>query len=149
MCVNVLYVCVLYALYMCFHMCVCVWKSSSSNLCKSLFYLSLLLPDLQLVVKNCKNLMESFNKYVEFEMLDGENKYDAEGFGKQDAKRGAKFMTLPPILMLHLKRFEYDWERDHAYKINDRYEFPVDTNLDAFLAPEAERGDTNDYTLLR
>lgn len=104
--------------------------------------------DLQLVVKNCKNLMESFNKYVEFEMLDGENKYDAEGFGKQDAKRGAKFMTLPPILMLHLKRFEYDWERDHAYKINDRYEFPVDTNLDAFLAPEAERGDTNDYTLL-
>ena len=39
--------------------------------------------DLQLDVKGCKNVYESFAKYTEVEMLDGQNQYKAEGHGLQ------------------------------------------------------------------
>ena len=31
-----------------------------------------------------------------------------------------KFVSLPPVLHLHLKRFEYDPYRDAMVKVNDR-----------------------------
>lgn len=43
----------------------------------------LLFADLQLDVKGCKDVYESFDKYVEVERLEGENKYHAEQFGLQ------------------------------------------------------------------
>lgn len=39
--------------------------------------------DLQLDVKGCKNVYDSFVKYTEVEMLDGQNQYKAEGHGLQ------------------------------------------------------------------
>ena len=39
--------------------------------------------DLQLLVKGCKNMYDSFDKYVEVENLDGQNQYMAEGHGLQ------------------------------------------------------------------
>lgn len=74
--------------------------------------------DIQLVVKNCKNVLESFDKEVEEETMDGENQYHAEGFGLQDARKGVRFVSLPPILMLQLKRFEYNWEIDQMHKVH-------------------------------
>lgn len=38
---------------------------------------------MQLDVKGCKDVYESFDKYVEEEKLEGENKYHAEQFGLQ------------------------------------------------------------------
>jgi ubiquitin carboxyl-terminal hydrolase 7 len=43
----------------------------------------LLYADLQLDVKGCKDVYESFDKYVEVERLEGDNKYQAEQFGLQ------------------------------------------------------------------
>eukprot|EP00894_Picocystis_sp_ML_P002631 jgi/Pico_ML_1/53148/g3750.t2 len=60
--------------------------------------------DLQLDVKGCKNVYDSFDKYVEVEMLDGENKYRAEGHGLQDAKKG----MLKEQLEKEMKRKEKD-----------------------------------------
>lgn len=45
--------------------------------------LSFCFADLQLDVKGCKDVYESFDKYVEVERLEGENKYHAEQFGLQ------------------------------------------------------------------
>ncbi|KAH6918657.1 ubiquitin carboxyl-terminal hydrolase 5 [Coprinopsis sp. MPI-PUGE-AT-0042] len=95
--------------------------------------------DIQLNVKGMKNLMESFKDYVAVEMLDGENKYQAEGLGLQDAKKGIIFESFPPVLHLQLKRFEYDIQRDAMVKINDRHEFPFEIDLDEFLDPAADR----------
>lgn len=64
--------------------------------------------DLQLNVRGCKNLDESFKNYIEVEMMDGENQYMAEGHGLQDAKKGVLFESFPDVLHLHLKRFEYN-----------------------------------------
>ena len=65
-----------------------------------------------------KNLYESFRDYVAVETLDGENKYQAEGYGLQDAKKGIIFQSFPPVLHLQLKRFEYDVQRDAMVKVS-------------------------------
>lgn len=103
--------------------------------------------DIQLNVKGMKNLYESFKDYVQVEMLDGENKYHAEGFGLQDAKKGIIFESFPPVLHLQLKRFEYDIQRDAMVKINDRHEFPFEIDLGEFLDPNADRSQPWVYRL--
>ncbi|KAK6092951.1 ubiquitin-specific protease ubp15 [Batrachochytrium dendrobatidis] len=89
--------------------------------------------DIQLNVKGCKNLRDSFVEYCTVETMDGVNKYFAEGYGLQDARKGVIFHHFPPVLHLQLKRFEYDMERDSLVKINDRHEFPLTIDLDEFL----------------
>ncbi|CAL9053063.1 unnamed protein product [Musa banksii] len=107
--------------------------------------------DLQLDVKGCRDIYASFDKYVEVERLEGDNKYHAENHGLQDAKKGVLFIDFPPVLQLQLKRFEYDFMRDTMVKINDRYEFPLQLDLDKdngkYLSPEADRRVRNLYTL--
>ncbi|CAA7388121.1 unnamed protein product [Spirodela intermedia] len=107
--------------------------------------------DLQLDVKGCRDVYASFDKYVEVERLEGDNKYHAEQYGLQDAKKGVLFIDFPPVLQLQLKRFEYDFMRDTMVKINDRYEFPLQLDLDKdngkYLSPEADRSVRNLYTL--
>ncbi|KAJ9545953.1 hypothetical protein OSB04_025660 [Centaurea solstitialis] len=137
--------------------------------------------DLQLDVKGCRDVYASFDKYVEVERLEGDNKYHAEQHGLQDAKKGVLFIDFPPVLQLQLKRFEYDFMRDTMVKdtsdrskwqllnavtsvpcvalnddgvatfINDRYEFPLQLDLDRengkYLSPQADRSVRNLYTL--
>ncbi|KAG6765024.1 hypothetical protein POTOM_029038 [Populus tomentosa] len=107
--------------------------------------------DLQLDVKGCRDVYASFDKYVEVERLEGDNKYHAEQHGLQDARKGVLFIDFPPVLQLQLKRFEYDFMRDTMVKINDRYEFPLQLDLDRengkYLSPEADRSVRNLYTL--
>ncbi|KAG2631787.1 hypothetical protein PVAP13_2NG047900 [Panicum virgatum] len=107
--------------------------------------------DLQLDVKGCQDVYASFDKYVEVERLEGDNKYHAEQHGLQDAKKGVLFIDFPPVLQLQLKRFEYDFMRDTMVKINDRYEFPLQLDLDRdngkYLSPDADRNVRNLYTL--
>lgn len=64
-----------------------------------------------------KNLSESFKDYIAVETLEGENKYMAEGYGLQDAKKGVIFETFPDVLHLQLKRFEYDIQKDAMVKV--------------------------------
>ena len=39
--------------------------------------------DIQLNVKGCKTLIDSFKDYIQEETLEGDNKYQAEGYGLQ------------------------------------------------------------------
>ncbi|KAK1409857.1 hypothetical protein QVD17_36386 [Tagetes erecta] len=106
---------------------------------------------LQLEVKDCQDVYASFDKYVEVERLEGNNKYHAEGHGLQDAKKGVLFFDFPPVLQLWLKRFDYDFTRDTMVKINDRYEFPLELDLDRedgkYLMPDADKRVRNLYAL--
>eukprot|EP00039_Didymoeca_costata_P001990 m.56769 g.56769 ORF g.56769 m.56769 type:complete len:1124 (+) comp11061_c0_seq3:334-3705(+) len=101
--------------------------------------------DIQLTVKGIPNLIKSFEDYIEVEMLDGDNKYQAEGHGLQDAKKGVIFQSFPPVLNLQLRRFEYNMLKDESYKVNDRFEFQEHINLDQFL--EKPEDTPADYTL--
>jgi ubiquitin carboxyl-terminal hydrolase 7 len=89
--------------------------------------------DISLPVNNMSGILESFRKFIEPELLVDDNKYKADGYGYQNAKTGTIFKSFPPILFLHLRRFEYDMMSDQTLKVNDRYEFPLSIDLGEFL----------------
>ena len=103
--------------------------------------------DLAMQVKDCPTLEESFEKYVESEKLEGENQYKTDEFGMQDAQMGIEFVEFPPVLQLHLRRFEYDFEYDRNVKINSKFEFPMEIDLDDYLAEDAPKDVRNHYEL--
>jgi ubiquitin C-terminal hydrolase len=94
--------------------------------------------DLQLNVQGCSSIFESFEKYTEAEVLDGDNKYEAEGFGKQVAKKTVIFEYLPPVLQLLLKRFEYDHEQGRMVKLNQFYNVEQNIDLKKFVLSPGE-----------
>ena len=60
--------------------------------------------DVQLQVRGCPDLHASLQRqFSGEETLEGENEYDAghAGYGRQEARRGVRFRTLPPVLNLH------------------------------------------------
>ena len=81
------------------------------------------------------------------EKLEGENQYEADGHGKQDAEKGLRFAAFPPVLSIHLKRFEYDPHRDGMVKVNDRFEFSPRLELDQYLTADADRSVPSNYRL--
>ena len=127
-----------------------VGKSKTYISCINVDYESSLIEDfwdIQLDVSGNKNLDESFKDYIQVETLDGENKYYAEGFGLQDARKGVIFESFPQVLHLQLKRFEYDINRDAVMKVNDRYEFPETFDATPYLADNADKSEPYIYQL--
>jgi ubiquitin carboxyl-terminal hydrolase 7 len=94
--------------------------------------------DIQLNIKGKKNVYESFDDYVSTEILDDENKYDAGEYGLQKAEKGVIFASFPPVLHLHLLRFQYDPMTNNSVKFNDRFEFHEKINLDKYLEKPEE-----------
>ena len=93
--------------------------------------------DIQLNVKGFRNLKQAFDNYVEIEMLEGDNKYQAgDDYGYQNAKKGVVFRSFPPVLHLQLKRFEFDFMVEDLVKIDDFYEFPDSIDLTPYLDPD-------------
>lgn len=103
--------------------------------------------DLQLNVGGCRSVTDSFKTYIQEETLEGDNKYAAEGYGLQDAKKGVIFESFPSVLHLQLKRFEYDFERDAMMKVNDRYEFPEVLDCAPYLEDSADKSESYIYHL--
>lgn len=103
--------------------------------------------DIQLNVSGNKCLDDSFKDYVQVETMDGENKYFAEGYGLQDARKGVIFESFPQVLHLQLKRFEYDINRDAMMKVNDRYEFPEKFDASPYLSETADKSEPYVYNL--
>mmetsp|Transcript_156414 Transcript_156414/g.291945 ORF Transcript_156414/g.291945 Transcript_156414/m.291945 type:complete len:1326 (+) Transcript_156414:95-4072(+) len=97
--------------------------------------------DIQLNIKGergqeLQNIEESMRDFTAEETLEGDNAYEAEGHGKQRAKKGIRFLTFPPVLNLQLKRFHFDLEKMDMVKLNSRFEFDRRLDLSPF-APGA------------
>ena len=95
--------------------------------------------DLQLQVQGCRNLQASLRHFVHEERLTGSNQYNTRDpqLGKQDACRATRFKSLPPVLQLHLKRFEYDAETGGMHKLQQAFAFPTRLMLHKFMAASA------------
>ena len=104
--------------------------------------------DLSMVVKDCHSLKESFEKYIENQELTGDNQYETEKFGKQDAVMGCEFLEFPAVLHLHLRRFEFNFQYGRMEKVYSRFEFPDEIDLSEFLAPSVEQSHPCIYTLV-
>eukprot|EP00440_Ansanella_granifera_P045560 gb/GFBE01049357.1/.p1 GENE.gb/GFBE01049357.1/~~gb/GFBE01049357.1/.p1 ORF type:complete len:1302 (+),score=337.04 gb/GFBE01049357.1/:1-3906(+) len=101
--------------------------------------------DIQLNIKGergqeLQNIEESLREFTTEETLEGDNAYEAEGHGKQRAKKGIRFLRFPPVLNLQLKRFHFDLEKLDMVKLNTRFEFPRKLDLSSF-APGAGKYD--------
>ncbi|CAG8479631.1 13268_t:CDS:10 [Gigaspora rosea] len=102
--------------------------------------------DIQLNVNGCSTLEESFDNYVE-ETLEGDNKYEAEEYGLQVAKKKVIFESLPPVLHIHLNWFEYDAKDDCMIELNHHYEFPMEIDLQKYLSSDVS--DVSDVDKLK
>ena len=81
-------------------------------------FLSLSLP-----VKSKRQLEESLKEFVKGDWLEGDNAYFCEKCKeKRDTLKRTCIKTLPPVLVVHLKRFDYDWEAGRAIKYDDYFE---------------------------
>ncbi|KAL9551745.1 hypothetical protein MBANPS3_004101 [Mucor bainieri] len=105
--------------------------------------------DIQLNVKGCRDLKESFEEYIGEELLEKENRYMAEGHGLQDAKKGVIFEAFPPVLQIQLKRFDYDMHKDAMVKINDRHEFPAEIDLQPYHVSREEQSQSQQNSSLK
>lgn len=85
---------------------------------------------ISLDVKNKKNLYEAFDFYVKADILEGENKYFCEKYNtKVAAKLRCLINSLENTVIVHLKRFEFDFTTMQRIKINEYCEFPVNINF--------------------
>ena len=84
-------------------------------------------------VKNHSNLQDSLAEYTKGELLETENAYYCERCDKKvDTVKRLCIKKLPPILVIQLKRFDYDFERDAAVKFNDYFEFPRELDMEPY-----------------
>ena len=93
-------------------------------------------------VRNKRDLVESLASYVQGELLESDNQWFCEQCGKKvDAVKRACFSgeKLPNTLLVHLKRFEFDYETMQRLKIKSRFEFPMDLDMSPFTVEGIER----------
>ena len=84
-------------------------------------------------IKNKKNILESLQLYVEGDILEGENKYFCHECSKKvDALKRSCINKLPDNLIIHAKRFEFDFEQMKRVKVNDYCEFPEKLSMESF-----------------
>ena len=91
-------------------------------------------------VRDKRHLLESLDLYVKGELLEGDNAYMCSVCdAKTDAIRVSRISKLPPTLVVHLKRFSFDYERMDRLKLRHRFEFPLELEMKPYLdesAPE-------------
>lgn len=95
-----------------------------------------------LEIKGYKDVMASFEFFIKDEPLMGESQYSISQDHKIDAKKYEMIKTAPDVLVLQLKRFEYNLTTFERIKVNDRYEFPNELNISKFMVPESSGSNT-------
>lgn len=90
--------------------------------------------DISLDIHQVSNLTEALDKFVTPEILSGSSRWRCSKCDALvDARKGLKIVELPYILMVQLKRFDYDYDRDHRIKLNHLIEFPYHLSLDKYV----------------
>ena len=95
---------------------------------------------LPLAIKHKRTIKESLDLFVEGEVLEGDNKYYCEeGNCRVDVVKRTCILELPPVLILNLKRFEFDFDFMKKVKINDCCQFPLVLDMDSYTLDGIER----------
>ncbi|XP_055331233.1 probable ubiquitin carboxyl-terminal hydrolase FAF-Y [Paramacrobiotus metropolitanus] len=80
-------------------------------------------------------LQDAIELYVKGDLLEGVNAYECEKCKRKVvAKKRFCIKKLPPVLTFHLRRFDYDWEREEPIKLNDYFEFPREIDMEPYTA---------------
>ena len=89
--------------------------------------------------KSKRSVLDSLAHFFEGEVLDGDNKYKCEDGEYVEAVKRCCVHSLPPVLILHLKRFEFDFDLMRKFKINDQIDFPALIDMKPYTAGFVEQ----------
>ena len=90
--------------------------------------------NIQLEIKEFNNIHESLKNYFKTEIMDGDNKINCEQCKiKRTCHKHLIFKSLPNILVIALKRFEFDYNTMLKYKLNKYFEFPYTLDMKDYL----------------
>ncbi|GAX79789.1 hypothetical protein CEUSTIGMA_g7229.t1 [Chlamydomonas eustigma] len=94
---------------------------------------------ISLDVKGKGNLEKSLESYVQGELMEGENAYFCEAYGRSvTALKRTCIKDLPQTLVIHLKRFEFDHNSMQRFKVKERFEFPAALDMYRFTSEGLE-----------
>jgi len=80
---------------------------------------------ISLDIKNKRTIEEALDLYIRGEVLEGENKYLVEKYNKKiSILRRCSIKKLSQTVIIHLKRFEFDYNTFDKIKIIDYCQFP-------------------------
>ena len=90
--------------------------------------------NIQLEIKDFNNIQESLKNYFRTEVMDGDNKINCEQCNtKRTCHKHLLLKSLPNILVICLKRFEFDYDTMLKYKLNKYFEFPLQLEMKDYL----------------
>lgn len=85
---------------------------------------------IELQITGMDKIEESLSHYFTPELMEGDNAVNCDTCKqKKDTTRRAVLSRLPNLLVLHLKRFQLDYESFEVVKLNSRMEFPSQINM--------------------
>ena len=98
---------------------------------------------IQLEIKEFNNIHESLKNYFKTEIMDGDNKINCEQCKiKRICHKHLIFKSLPNILVIALKRFEFDYNTMLKYKLNKYFEFPHKLDMKDYLIEDHKETNT-------
>ena len=81
-------------------------------------------------IKGHKTLQEALDAYIKGEILDGDNQYYVEKYKKKlPIRKSSSLKILGNQVIIHLKRFEFDFVTFTNKKLSDYLEFPFEINF--------------------
>ena len=81
-------------------------------------------------IKGHKTLEEALDAYIKGEILDGDNQYYVEKYKKKlPIRKSSSLKILGNQVIIHLKRFEFDFVTFTNKKLNDYLKFPFEINF--------------------
>ena len=99
--------------------------------------------NIQLEVKNYTNINDSLKNYFKIEIMAGDNKINCEECcSKRVCHKQLKIKNLPNILVISLKRFDYDYRTMTKFKLNSYFEFPFKLDMSEYLIDSNNNNNT-------
>jgi ubiquitin C-terminal hydrolase len=90
-----------------------------------------------LELKSFRDVAASFQSSLQSELFTGDNQYSV-GDRKIDVRKYSRIETAPQVLVLQLKRFEYNLATWQRVKVRDRYEFPMSLNIGPYMTDNTQ-----------
>ena len=96
-------------------------------------------------IKGHKSLEEALDAYVKGEILDGDNKYYVDQYKRKiSIRKSSSLKMLGNEVIIHLKRFEFDFVTFNNYKLSDYLKFPTKINFKKWTRAYLRLNDNQD-----
>lgn len=89
--------------------------------------------DIQIPLKGSRNLHEALDKFTAGEKMTGDNQFDTEKFGHQDAVKTVKFQDTPSVLSFQLQRVVYNSRMSGKVKVNGYFAYPLSIDMCPYM----------------